>query len=171
VAFAWQNLDRYREEILSTAPSQVSCEEIALRVVAEATRRFVLGEPPAQAAELAAELRLSARAVNAAMGDLVELGLLLEVGDDQHVILNRDPRLLSPADVLHALRNAGEQVAARTDDALMERLRTLYEQAVDAADAVWQRSSFAEIAGDPAAGDERPAPRRESGSAARRATR
>ena len=41
VAFAWQNLNRYREEILSTAPSQMSRERVALRVAVEAARRFL----------------------------------------------------------------------------------------------------------------------------------
>src|SRR5204863_8964133 len=47
VAFAWQNLETYREEILSTTPSETSREQLALRVLAEAARRWVTGAPPA----------------------------------------------------------------------------------------------------------------------------
>jgi membrane protein len=144
--FAWQNLDRYREEILSTAPSQVCREQIALRVVAEAARRFVQGEPAPTAAQLAAELGMSARAVNEAMGRLIALGVLTEVGDDQHIVLSHDPRLLSPPDVLHRLRAEGQRVVAREHDALMARIATHYERADDAADAAWKGLSFAELA-------------------------
>ncbi|MGD9765655.1 MAG: YihY/virulence factor BrkB family protein [Candidatus Binatia bacterium] len=146
VAFAWQNLDRYREEILATAPNQLSRERIALRLLAEAARRFVAGDPPLNAGEMATELRMSARAVNEASGDLVALGLLLEVGDEPRLLLTRDPRSLMPAEVLHRLRAAGEEIVARDDDPLMERVRALHERAEAAAEAAWDELSFVDMA-------------------------
>ena len=146
VAFAWQNLETYREEILSTAPSQTGREKIALRLLAEAAQRFVNGQPAAAAAELAPALHLSARAVNAAVSDLVDLGLLIEVGTDGHLVLSRDPRQLFPPDVLQGLREHGEQVAAQADDPLMARIHALYQQAVAAADDAWKGLNFADLA-------------------------
>ena len=157
VAFAWQNLDTYREEILSTAPSQVGREQIALRIVAEVAQRFVFGEPPAAVAELATMLHMSVRALNEALCQLVALGLLLEVGDDQRLVLSRDPRLLSPPEVLHGLRAQGKEVAARGDDPLSERIRHLYEHADDAAAAAWKGCSFADLAHPAPHRDEAPA--------------
>lgn len=157
VAFAWQNLERYREEILAAMPNLVSRERIALRILAEAARRFIAGERPFSAAELAAELRLSARAVNEASGDLVSLGLLVEVGDEPCLVLTRDPRLLEPPDVLNGLRDAGDDIVSPSDDPLMARVRALYDRAADVADGAWKGLTFADLVqgGEPAGTDER----------------
>lgn len=166
VAFAWQHLETYREEILSTASSQTSREQLALRVLAEAARRWVNGRPLATAPEVAAELRTSARAVNEAVGGLVDLGLLAEHGTEGQLLLTRDPRQLTPAAVLHALRGRGQDIVPDRRDPTMDRICTAYARAADAADATWDAVTLTDLA----CGDEETAaaPRREVGRAARR---
>ncbi|MDX2165455.1 MAG: YhjD/YihY/BrkB family envelope integrity protein [Deltaproteobacteria bacterium] len=144
-AFAWQHLDRYRDEILATAPSQTSREQVALRILAETVRRFLAGAPPPRVAELVVHLCMSARAVNEATAHLVGLGLLTEVGDDPALLLTCDPRRLTPAGVLQALRNQGRPVTTGRDDRLTAHIRQLYERANAAAEAAWEEVSFADL--------------------------
>jgi membrane protein len=161
VAFAWQNLDTYREEILSTAPSQISREQLVLRVIAETAQRWVAGTAPATAQALAADLHTSARAVNEAVGCLVELGLLADHGADGQLLLTRDPRQLTSAAVLRALREQGQEIAPGRRDHTMARIRDAYARATDAAEASWHDLTVADLAGD----DE---PHAATGEAARR---
>jgi membrane protein len=144
-AFAWQHLDRYRDEILSTAPSQTSREQVALRILAETARRFLDGAAPPRVAELVVDLCMSARAVNEATAHLVGLGLLTEVGDDPSLLLTRDPSRLTPVVVLHALRTEGRPLTTGKDDPLMANIRLLYERAGAAAAAAWEEVSFADL--------------------------
>ncbi len=157
VAFAWQNLDTYREEILSVGISPAAREQIALCLLADVTRRFLHGAPPACAGEIAAALHASARSVNEVAGQLVALGMLRESGEEARLLLAGDPHRLQPADVLVALRMAGEQDVVRGSDELLDRVGVLYARAQDGAAAAWQGRSFAEVVED-----EPGPPRRES---------
>lgn len=145
VAFAWQNLDTYREEILSVGISPAAREQIALCLLADVTRRFLRGEPPACAAEIAAALHASARSVNEVAGQLVALGMLRESGEEARLLLAGDPHRLQPADVLVALRMAGEQDVVRGSDALLDRVGALYAGAQEAGMAAWDGRSFADV--------------------------
>jgi membrane protein len=153
VGFAWQNLDTYREELLSTTPSQRSREQLALRILGGVARRWLRGAAPATAAELAAAQRTSARAVNEAVGHLIELGMLADVGSDGHLMLCTDPHRLSPSDVLDALRGEGGDVAVDDSDLAMHHLSERYAGAVQAARAAWRGVTFADLLSD----DEAPA--------------
>lgn len=147
VAFAWQTLDTYREEILSGAISPAGRERIALCILADVTRRFLRGDPPACGTDIAAALHASARSVNEVAGQLVALGLLVEVGEQARLVLASDPHRMRPAEVLATLRTTGEQDVVRESDALLERIEASYEHAEDAGAAAWQGRSFADLIG------------------------
>jgi membrane protein len=148
VAFASQSLDTFRQEVLGADASQSARELLALRIMAEVVRRFVHGQRMPSAADLTAALQASGSLVNDITARLVELGLLVEFGEDRSLGPARDPHGIFPRDVVRQLRERGEAGPWRCADEMSRRLEAQHARAAEAADHAWGSASFADLAAD-----------------------
>ncbi len=164
LAFAWQNLGTYRQEMLSPDASQASRELLALRIMIEIARRFIGASPPARADELAPALHVSGRLANEVVDRLVAIDWLLAVGDERTLVPRRDPAELTPTALIAALRGDGESRIWRHRDATTHALERRQREERDAVEQVWQGATFADLARDDSAVD--PGGRRSADAAA-----
>jgi membrane protein len=157
VAFASQELDTYREEILSSDISQTARELVALRIVAECARRFIAGDQLPTTDDLTRTLQTSGRLVNELASQLVARGILLEFGSDQRLAPSRDPRHLTPVNIIHHMRDYGTMGAWHQKDDTTQELEVLQRRAIDASDAAWEDMTFADLLRDQSPRDGRSA--------------
>lgn len=146
VAFASGNLSTYREELLASNASQAARELLALRIEVEVAGRFLRGEPPINRDELPHALQASGRLVNTVVDDLLEIGCLVQVGADEQVAPGRDPRTLTPFEIVELLRQRGEDKIWLTKDRTTIRLQRLCKEIVDAGSGANNGVTVADLA-------------------------
>jgi membrane protein len=145
VAFAVQHVSAGAPEQQVDDPSPLARELLALRVLAIVSRRFVHGEPAALSLDVAEELHVSPALVVATVGLLETVGLVA-ASEEGALLPARDPRLLTPPDVLEILRHrGGEDGIWREKDETTRALEQLQEQAEEAAGRSWGEISFADL--------------------------
>ncbi|HWP67048.1 MAG TPA: YihY/virulence factor BrkB family protein [Candidatus Limnocylindria bacterium] len=101
--------------------SQSLRELLALRLMAAVARRYDAGEPPATIDDLCADTHAPSRLAVDVVQQLRDAGLLLE-STDGRLVASMDPKRLSPADILHALRHHGDDSVWAERDATTEAL-------------------------------------------------
>jgi membrane protein len=114
-------------------------ERVALMVAAELTRRFLRGDGPVRAAELAGALRVSASLVEEQVELLVAHGYLGRMTEPEGVTLIKSPDTTSLSEVLDAVREvrASDGVAPiGTDDPVSVALRRRDEAVARALDGM-----------------------------------
>ena len=99
----WTPVRRSRRPV-----SQSARELLALRVMMEVVRRFRDGAPPASVEDLYDEIQAPMGLTNDAVQQLCAAGMLAQAGDQQRLLLQRDPAAVSPTELLQALRHAGD---------------------------------------------------------------
>lgn len=146
VGFAVENLGAYRQERAAASASRAARELLALRIAVEVAGRFLRGGEPIARQELAPVLQVSGRAVNEAVAELIDAGVIVQGGTGGCLTPARDPRRLSPAVLLELLRYRGEAHVASRRDRLSERLDGLYAEMAHAAAAAVSGVSIADLA-------------------------
>jgi membrane protein len=146
VAFAVQYVSAGAPEAPVDDPSPLTRELLALRVLSIVSRRFVRGEPAAQSLDVAEELHVSPALVVATVGLLETIGLVA-ASEEGTLLPARDPRLLTPVEVLELLRHRGGEGIWREKDETTRALEALQEQAEEAAGRSWGEISFADLVG------------------------
>jgi hypothetical protein len=137
VAFAWQNLATYRQEIFAQAASQRALELVALRVMVEAVRPFLSAQPPVSACELPARLHVSEWLANETVEELTAVRWLTAIGRERRLVPPRDPQRRSPAELVDALRRRGESGVWRDRDGLTRKLEARQRNEARAAGDAW----------------------------------
>lgn len=106
VAFLLQHSERLTRGPYPPKLGDEARERLALMVLGLVARRFLDGNTPWQADELAHALRVAPDHVNALVDDLVVAELLLETGDDQISIMpRRDIEQIPVNDILDVVRS------------------------------------------------------------------
>jgi len=146
IAFAVQSVATYQAELQALEASQAAREVLALRIVCEVARRFVLALEPATPEDLAHELHASARLVNELSDKLARPGLVRKAEGRNELVPGADPHTLSPADVLRSLRELGERGIWVEKDSLTRDLDSRRTAAEEAARRAWGGSTIAELA-------------------------
>lgn len=146
VAFAWQTLNTYRQEMLAQRASRRARELVALRVVVEAARSFIAGTGPICGTDLPERLHVSGRLVNEMIEELTEAGWLSAADAERRVVLLKDPDRTSPADLVQALRERGESAVWRERDEVTRALEDLQGEEVAAVARTWGEATFADLA-------------------------
>jgi membrane protein len=145
VAFAWQNVSTYRQEVLAADTSPAARELLALRVMVEAAEALLGPGAPARLDDLSTRLKISRRLVNGVADLLVDAGWLVYVEDRGAVLPARDPARFSPAALLQDLRQRGVPAVWRGHDAMTRALESLQEREAEARARVWEPVTFARI--------------------------
>ena len=83
VAYAWQNLNAIRREVREEKISFTSQEMVALTILMKATENFYRGERPWTVERIAEALHLPPRLAREIIQELVDLGYLTEVTDEE----------------------------------------------------------------------------------------
>jgi membrane protein len=125
LSFALQNERAITSIARTGVVDQRFREAMGPRLAGRITAAFLAGDPPLAAADLAAELGVSPRAIGGVLGDLVRHRLLAETAEDQEegYLPARDPDTITVLDVLLALRDE--------EDANPVPSRTRLDQRVD----------------------------------------
>ena len=122
VAYAYQNRAAYFEEKQVESINQRGREFIALRLMTCVGQRFVRGEPPLTAAEIAEALAVPTRLAQQLMQTLSDARLLTEAaGDEPAYLPSRPLENITCHDILLALRaSPGQELATRDELASRE---------------------------------------------------
>jgi membrane protein len=129
VAFAHQNLARYRREVRGPEPGPAAREGLGLAIALQVARRFHEGGEPWTADALADALGAPIRAVHQVLDRLEETGIVSTRADDERLgafQLGRAAETIRVSDVLEALRGprdgrlGGDAVAAVVEKTLGE---------------------------------------------------
>ena len=122
VAYAYQNRAAYFEEKQVENINQRGREFIALRLMTCVGQRFVRGEPPPSAVEIAEALAVPTRLVQQLMQTLSDARLLTEAaGDEPAYLPSRPLENITCHDILLALRaSPGQELATRDELASKE---------------------------------------------------
>jgi membrane protein len=107
VAFAHQNLQRYRREVLGGAAGPVQRESAGLAIALEVARAFREGGPAPTASSLSEKLEVPVRLVREMLGEFEEAGIVAARADqdrDDAFQLGRPAERVTVADVQRALR-------------------------------------------------------------------
>ena len=120
LAFAHQNLEHYRREVLGTPPGAAAREAMGLEIALELARAFHEGRPVWTADALAKELDVPVRTVRDLCSELVGAGIASPYGGDREggYQLGRAAERITVWDVLQALRGGGEDREVRLDPAV-----------------------------------------------------
>jgi hypothetical protein len=153
-----QSVATYQAELQALEASQAARELLALRIVCEVARRFVLALEPTTPEALAGELHASARLVNELTDDLAKGGLLCKGDERNELVPGVDPHGLSPADVLRALRELGERGIWVEKDPMTHDLEAWRQAADEAARRAWGGLTIVDVA----LGERRPGQNREA---------
>ena len=110
IAFADQNMRRYREEQLAVGASLGQRETIAIQIMLKITEQFVNHQESLTAASLGESLQLPLRLVREILFHLNKANLVVYIGEVPHQYYPaRSPNLLTLFDVIQAYRDAGEK--------------------------------------------------------------
>jgi membrane protein len=123
--------------------SQALRELLALRVMAAVARRYDAGHAPATIDDLCADTHAPSRLAVDVVQQLRDAGLLLE-STDGRLVATVDPKRLSPADILHALRHHGDDTVWADRDATTEALER-WQAEQDAAAGTTPRITLLEL--------------------------
>jgi membrane protein len=146
VAFATENLTTYREELLASRASTAAQELLALRITVEVAGRFLRGEPPINRDELPHVLQASGRLVNRMVDKLLEIGCLVQVGAEERLGPGRDPRGVTPMELLDLLRQHGEDKIWLTKDKVTQELQRVCERLAREGSAAAGDTTIADVA-------------------------
>jgi membrane protein len=132
LAFAHQNLDHYRREVLGAPPGAAAREAMGIEIGLELTRAFRDGRGPLSADQLAASLDVPVRTVRDLCSALVEAGIASPCGGDKEggYQLGRAADRVTVLDVLSALR--GGDGRARLEPEVSRLVAELEEGAAKA---------------------------------------
>jgi len=157
LAFAHQNLDHYRREVLGTPPGSAAREAMGLEIALELARAFRSGGPPWTADRLADELDVPVRTVRDLASALVAAGIAAPYGTDKDggYQLGRAAETITVQSVLEALRGGLEDRPVKLDPAVERIVQQLEEGAAKAGGEltlaqVLERHPVAPQAGEPA---------------------
>jgi membrane protein len=147
VAAAVQSLEATEAEMPETTEFSAAARElVALRVLFAIVGRFVDGRSPATAAELGEDAHLPPGQVAWAVRQLAAVdGVIIEDGDGR-LTPARDPRRMSPAEVLAALRRQGRAACWHDGDAAARAIEGLDRRAEEARQRVWAECTLAQLA-------------------------
>ncbi len=122
VAYAYQNRSAYLEEKQIENINQRGREFIALRLLTLVGQRFVRGEPPPSANEMAEELNVPTRLVSQLLQTLCAARLVVETAGPETAFLPARPmETINCHDILQALRaSQGQELATRDEPARAE---------------------------------------------------
>lgn len=132
VSYAFQNRRTYLQERHAETVNQRGREFVALRVMVQAGKQFRKGQPPLTAVKLAESLDVPTRLVMQVVHPLVTARLLVESasagGREPGYLPARPLAQISGADILNAMRAAGGQELATTEDAERTRVRGAFDR-------------------------------------------
>jgi len=129
VAYAFQNRQAYIQEKLAQGANQHGREFVALRLMTTVARHFSRGGPPPTCNDLATDTGVPSRLAGQVLGVLVRAKLVMEVcGQEAAYAPARPLHLLTPGDVLQALRSCDGQEFSTKDDAERALVRAEYER-------------------------------------------
>jgi len=122
VAFAAAHIETYRKSLQDFKPSPEARERIALRVFFEIAQAFHKGLAAPEAERLALAAGIPVRAVRDVITTLGDAGLLSEVKHKHGAGYQpgRDLSVVTPAEVLAAVRGQGDAIDPKEGDALWE---------------------------------------------------
>lgn len=132
LAFAHQNLDHYRREVLGAPPGAAAREAMGLEIALELARAFRDGRSAWSADDLAAELDVPVRTVRDLCSALVTAGIASPHGGDKEggYQLGRSADRVTVLDVLGALRGeVRSEHGAKVDPAVARIIDRLEEGA------------------------------------------
>ena len=154
LAFAHQNLDHYRREVLEAPPGAAAREAMGLEIVLELARVFRDGGPILTPDRLAAELDVPVRIVRDLCSELVASGIVSPCGVDRESAyqLGRAAEGISVRDVLTALRGDLEDRPSKLDPAVARILRQLEDGAAKAGGELSLAQVLERVPAAPAAG-------------------
>jgi membrane protein len=134
LAFAHQNLDHYRREVLGAPPRAAAREAMGLEIALELARAFRDGSPGWTADRLADALDVPVRTVRDLCSELVAAGVASTTGGDREggYQLGRAAERITVQDVLAALRGSLEDRPAKLEPAVACIVRQLEEGAAKA---------------------------------------
>ena len=133
VAYAFQNRQAYIQDKVAQGANQRGREFVALRLMTELARRFARGEPPPTRTELAAATGVPSRLAGQLLGVLVRASLVVEVsGVEPAYAPGRPLQLLTPGDVVSALRTCDGQEFSTREDPARILVRAEYDRIVQA---------------------------------------
>jgi len=134
LAFAHQNLDHYRREVLGTPPGAAAREAMGLEICLELARAFHDGTGPRSADALAAKLDMPVRTVRDLCSELVSAGIASPFGSDKEggYQLGRASERVTVLDVLEALRGGPNHREVEVDPAVARVVAELEEGAAKA---------------------------------------
>jgi membrane protein len=138
LSFAYQNIDRYEDEITEQESiNHINFSILALYVLKNITDVFKAGDPPKLVSRLSEELGLSIRSLNVIIKALIECGLILEVNtahkDDAYVPA-MDINKITIKLVLKKLENLGGNITLEKTHIDVERISNLVEHIYDHTD-------------------------------------
>ncbi|HKJ25628.1 MAG TPA: YhjD/YihY/BrkB family envelope integrity protein [Myxococcota bacterium] len=134
LAFAHQNLDHYRREVLGTPPGAAAREAMGLEISLELAHAFRNGTGPRSADALAAKLDMPVRTVRDLCSELVSAGIASPFGSDKEggYQLGRASERVTVLDVLGALRGGPNLREVEVDPAVARVVAELEEGAAKA---------------------------------------
>jgi membrane protein len=128
VAYAFQNRQAYLQEKQAERVNHRGREFIALRLMAEISRRFLAGEPPSNVIQLATVVAVPTRLAGDILCAMVDSCLLVEVADEESSFAPARPlNSISAFDVLQALRVGRGLELATADDSIRPVVRAKFE--------------------------------------------
>ena len=132
VSFAAQNYRSFIQQRATERMDQAGRELLACRLVREASRRFLAGQPPPGLGELCDQLAAPPQLANRLVAQLTEAGLLTQTSQPAGgLVPAKPPEELRLTDVLQALRETAAPTAAG-NDGVAARLRDLRAAQVSA---------------------------------------
>jgi membrane protein len=134
LAFAHQNLDHYRREVLGTPPGSAAREAMGLEIGFELARAFRDGTGPRSADALAMKLDMPVRTVRDLCSELVSAGIASPFGSDKEggYQLGRAAESVTVHDVLVALRGGSSEREVEIDPTVARVVAELEESAAKA---------------------------------------
>lgn len=129
LTYAHQSVPLFTSIARMGAIDQNFRESLALRLTGRIAAAFIEGAPPRGSSELAAELGVSARAVNQVLETLLERGIVAQTqeGEEDLYLPARDPETVDVAEVLAAVRTDPAAHALPVRTRLDERVDRILE--------------------------------------------
>jgi len=129
LAFAHQNLEHYRREVLGAPPGAAAREAVGLEIALELARVFQGRGGPIAADALADKLDVPVRTVRDLCSDLVAAGIASSTGVEREggYQLGRSAQRVTVLDVLEALRGGEPEQGLKLDPAVARVVAALEE--------------------------------------------
>jgi membrane protein len=146
--FANQSVHKEGLEVASLKVSQSYRERLAVRLVAIIARRFLEGEPPLTAEDLAERAGTMTSVVQRILEVMVSHGVLIETqgdGEETGYLPGQSLQRLSLDRVMRALREQDGASFGLADDASLSDLDRVLQEAEEASQAVLKRVDLAKL--------------------------